>query len=625
MKKQIIVTMLLAAALGTVSPSMKAEAKWKADAKGRWYTIKAAPGYAVGWKQIGKYTYYFEKNKYAATGWKLIDKKWYYFDIKGRLLANRWVDGYYLSADGSMAASTVITSGDQSYTIDANGNIVRDPSSADGSDILIPGVTENKNTWVENDGKYYYYNYKGKLAKGWLRIRDKTYYLNTETGERYSGWLKYNGKYYYFDAETGLMLKGWNKIGNYTYFFKTDGSAPRKWKKIKGKYYYFGKKGRMYTNRIISKKYYVNAAGERTYGFAQIGADTYYFHPTTGKMMTGWVLVGSKYYYFDANGKMVTDTWIGKRYLKSNGQMAKSCWVGAYYINKKGNRTKKTRSTGIWTQKGKTYFLNSNYQKAKSQWVVSASGRYYYTDENGIVLTNQWVGNYYVGETGARVTNQKLQIDDKTYYFTSDGSKATGIVTLNGKTYLFDRNGVMVTGWYNNSVATFYFLPTTGEMVKSQIMIIDNVFYSFDANGYMTDQNASDSDLTFGSKIAAYATQFIGNPYVYGGTSLTNGADCSGFTQSVMSHFGIKIPRTADQQAIGYDGTTTKYATAKIISVNNIQPGDLVFYYQPISHVGLYIGNGLIVHASTEAAYPVGGIKTSPFDFATIRAIVRYW
>lgn len=625
MKKQIIVTMLLAATLGTVSPSMKAEAKWRADANGRWYTIKAAPGYAVGWKQIGKYTYYFEKNKYAVTGWKLIDKKWYYFDIKGRLLANRWVDGYYLSADGSMAASTVITSGDQSYTIDANGNIVRDPSSADGSDILIPGVTENKNTWVENDGKYYYYNYKGKLAKGWLRIRDKTYYLNTETGERYSGWLKYNGKYYYFDAETGLMLKGWNKIGNYTYFFKTDGSAPRKWKKIKGKYYYFGKKGRMYTNRIISKKYYVNAAGERTYGFAQIGADTYYFHPTTGKMMTGWVLIGSKYYYFDANGKMVTDTWIGKRYLKSNGQMAKSCWVGAYYINKKGNRTRKTRSTGIWTQKGKTYFLDSNYQKAKNQWVVSASGRYYYTDENGIVLTNQLVGNYYVGETGARVTSQKLQIDDKTYYFTSDGSKATGIVTLNGKTYLFDRNGVMVTGWYNNSVATFYFLPTTGEMVKSQIMIIDNVFYSFDANGYMTDQNASDSDLTFGSKIAAYATQFIGNPYVYGGTSLTNGADCSGFTQSVMSHFGIKIPRTADQQAIGYDGTTTKYATAKIISINNIQPGDLVFYYQPISHVGLYIGNGLIVHASTEAAYPVGGIKTSPFNFATIRAIVRYW
>ena len=332
---------------------------------------------------------------------------------------------------------------------------------------------------------------------------------------------------------------------------------------------------------------------------------------------TNWSLNRTDWFtdrnYFDANGKMVTDTWIGKRYLKSNGQMAKSCWVGAYYINKKGNRTKKTRSTGIWTQKGKTYFLNSNYQKAKSQWVVSASGRYYYTDENGIVLTNQWVGNYYVGETGARVTNQKLQIDDKTYYFTSDGSKATGIVTLNGKTYLFDRNGVMVTGWYNNSVATFYFLPTTGEMVKSQIMIIDNVFYSFDANGYMTDQNASDSDLTFGSKIAAYATQFIGNPYVWGGTSLTNGTDCSGFTQSVLANFGISISRTAASQSGG--GTA--------VDMSNLQPGDLLFYDNGsgIGHVSMYIGNGQVVHASNEQT----GIIVSSVDYRTACAARSYF
>ena len=156
-------------------------------------------------------------------------------------------------------------------------------------------------------------------------------------------------------------------------------------------------------------------------------------------------------------------------------------------------------------------------------------------------------------------------------------------------------------------------------------MIIDNVFYSFDANGYMTDQNASDSDLTFGSKIAAYATQFIGNPYVYGGTSLTNGADCSGFTQSVMSHFGIKIPRTADQQAIGYDGTTTKYATAKI-HFRQQYPARRSGILLPANLTRWALHRKrLIVHASTEAAYPVGGIKTSPFDFATIRAIVRYW
>ena len=93
--------------------------------------------------------------------------------------------------------------------------------------------------------------------------------------------------------ETGLMLKGWNKIGKYTYFFKTDGSAPRKWKRSKANIITSVKRPYVH-QQDHQQKYYVNAAGERTYGFAQIGADTYYFHPTTGKMMTGWVLVGSK-------------------------------------------------------------------------------------------------------------------------------------------------------------------------------------------------------------------------------------------------------------------------------------------------------------------------------------------
>ena len=163
----------------------------------------------------------------------------------------------------------------------------------------------------------------------------------------------------------------------------------------------------------------------------------------------------------------------------------------------------------------------------------------------------------------------------------------------------------MVTGWYNNSVATFYFLPTTGEMVKSQIMIIDNVFYSFDANGYMTDQNASDSDLTFGSKIAAYATQFIGNPYVYGGTSLTNGTDCSGFTMSVFRKFGISLPRTSGSQS----------GVGRKISVSEARAGDLIFYARNghVNHVALCIGGGRVVHASN----PSVGITTSNIGYRT--------
>ena len=95
-----------------------------------------------------------------------------------------------------------------------------------------------------------------------------------------------------------------------------------------------------------------------------------------------------------------------------------------------------------------------------------------------------------------------------------------------------------------------------------------------------TDSSASDSSL--GQQIADYAVQFVGNPYVYGGTSLTNGTDCSGFTMSVMANFGIGLARTAADQS--YGGTS--------VAISDIMPGDLLFYSDGsgISHVALYIG-----------------------------------
>lgn len=93
-------------------------------------------------------------------------------------------------------------------------------------------------------------------------------------------------------------------------------------------------------------------------------------------------------------------------------------------------------------------------------------------------------------------------------------------------------------------------------------------------------------------KIVDYAVQFVGNPYVYGGTSLTNGTDCSGFTQGIYRHFGVSINRTSREQA----------NNGKSISLDNVKPGDLVFYKNgsTIGHVALYIGDGKVVHASCE-------------------------
>ena len=104
-----------------------------------------------------------------------------------------------------------------------------------------------------------------------------------------------------------------------------------------------------------------------------------------------------------------------------------------------------------------------------------------------------------------------------------------------------------------------------------------------------------------GQAIVDYACQFIGNPYVWGGTSLTNGADCSGFVMSVFAQFGYSLPRVAADQ----------YYQSVQKSVADLEPGDLVFYGSGISHVALYIGNGQIIHASTSAS----GIKISNYDY----------
>lgn len=123
-----------------------------------------------------------------------------------------------------------------------------------------------------------------------------------------------------------------------------------------------------------------------------------------------------------------------------------------------------------------------------------------------------------------------------------------------------------------------------------------------------TESKPTASGSGNGTAIANYALQFVGNPYVFGGTSLTKGADCSGFTMSVHKHFGISIPRSSVGQASG----------GKSVSISNVQPGDIIYYG---NHVGIYIGNGQIVHASTAKT----GIKISNYTYRTPICVRRYW
>ena len=132
---------------------------------------------------------------------------------------------------------------------------------------------------------------------------------------------------------------------------------------------------------------------------------------------------------------------------------------------------------------------------------------------------------------------------------------------------------------------------------------------SYEAPSYSTDNGVSDLQQA----VVDFAVQYVGYPYVYGGTSLTNGTDCSGFTMLVYEHFGVSLPHGATSQS--YYGTP--------VSLSDIEPGDLLFYPddEGYGHVTIYMGGGQVVHASNSR----DGIKISDYGYRTPTYAVRFF
>lgn len=539
------------------------------------------------------------------NGWVRENGRYYFYrsgkKAKGLLRRNGKV--YYLNPLTGARMSGVVKVGKRYYYFD-------------------PKTGARKRGLVRSSGKIYYFSKKWYAAKGFHRVGKKLLYCNDRGLVcRPSGIVSYNNKRYYYDPNTGRQKAGWIHIGENTYYFSwSKRYALTGWQTIRGQEYYFNSRGLLLYNRWIGEEYYVDDNGRKVKGWLKLGNEQYYMDEITGKMTIGFVTVDGETYYFDKEGLMVQNAWVDGCWLDENGVMARDTWVDAYYVGENGKRTGTKRSPGLFSDGEDTYYLDSSYQPITG-WVLTG-GTYYYFDElSGVLRKNLWVGDYYVGEDGKRVTGKLLTVNEETYYFDEAGLPVTGLFFLNDTGYFFDKKGVAQTGFVEMGGGKYYFDPSSKKMTVNQEIPIKGVRYLFDGNGRLIKETKVAANAKVGQAIADYAVSFEGNPYKSGGTSLTEGADSSGFTQAVMAHFGISIPRISRNQATGEASYGSGGAKPKQVQIKELQPGDLVFYGDPINHVAVYLGNRQIIHAFNTDL----GIIQSRYDYRTITGCARYW
>ena len=401
---------------------------------------------------------------YYTNRWIKVDGKYYYMDANGKTKKNAWQGAYYLGKDGVMLTNAFTPDG---YYVGSDGVYVR-------------------NQKVTVDGKVYYLNADGKVAK------------NQWSGD------------YYLDGNGNVVKNKW--IGNY--WCGEDGKYVKSsW--VDNNKYYVGSNGVYVTNQWVGD-YYLNGAGLVTKN-AWVGS---YWCGEDGKYVkSSWV--DNNKYYVGANGIYVTNQWVGDYYLNGAGLVTKNAWVGDYWCGKDGKYVKNTWAGNYWcgadgryvrsswVDNGK-YYVGSNGVYVTNQWVgdyylngaglvtknawvgnywCGEDGKYvksswvdngkYYVGSNGIYVTNQWIGDYYLNGSGVKVTNTW----EGNYWCGSDGKYVKSSWVDNNRYYV-NENGVYVAGaWQQDSKGWKYHAGS--EYAKDITLNINGTSYTFDSNGYM--------------------------------------------------------------------------------------------------------------------------------------------
>ena len=452
---------------------------------------------------------YYDLNNLILIHGKLAKNQWiesdyvkYYADENGHMVRNQWIGNHYVNRYGGMVKDAWV----KDRYIDENGEYKPNGSTSQ----------ETKAEWKQTNGKWWYQHKDGTYTKNdFETISGQIYYFDA-SGYMVTGWKKINTKDYFFN-DSGFMVKDtWQGA----YYLGSDGAMLTNTFTKDG--YYVGANGAYYTNRWIKvdgKDYYMDANGKTkknawqgAYYLGKDGVmltnaftpDGYYVGSDGVYVRNQKVTVDGKDYYLNADGKVAKNQWSGDYYLDGNGNVVKNKWIGNYWCGEDGkyvrsawvdNNKSYVNENGIYVtnQWIGDYYVNGSGVKVTNIWVGSywcgEDGKYVrsawvdnnksYVNENGVYLTNQWIGDYYVNGSGVKVTNAWVG----SYWCGEDGKYVRSAWVDNNRYYV-NENGVYVAGaWEKDSKGWKYH---AGNVYAKDITLnINGTSYTFDSNGYM--------------------------------------------------------------------------------------------------------------------------------------------
>lgn len=415
---------------------------------------------AIGWKEIGGATYFFNgKGQMQAGRWLHLNDDWgenakgndYYLNSNGKMQTGGWfkLDGswYYIQSNGARRFSELSEIGGKKYLFAADGKMLTGHQVFNGKKMFFADsgalqTAGKPSTWQKIDSDWYFYDEDGLRTIGKKNINGSTYYFNQE-GVMQTGWAFVDGHWNYF-ASSGAMKTGWIKDQDTWYYLDKDGIMLTGKQDINGVRYYLNASGAMQTGWIKDneKWYYLNQDGIMQIGKQEINGTRYYLN-TSGAMQTGWQWLDKHWYYYADSGAMKTGwlkdqgTWY---YLEDQeGIML----VGfqqvdgkQYYFSASG-----AMQTGWkWFDNHYRYFEVSGAMK--TGWIKDKGIWYYLNPEDGIMLVGLHKVNgdhYYFDESGAMQTGWK-RLDGNWYYFQADGSLLKNATTPDG--YKVNEEGI---------------------------------------------------------------------------------------------------------------------------------------------------------------------------------------